>query len=150
MRRFGCFILLTCLLVGLMLPAAAADLAVAGKSALLMDAATGTILYEKNAHEKLHPASVTKVMTLLLIMEAIDDGKIGWNDTVTASEAAAAKGGSQIYLKVGETMSVTDLVKSIAVSSANDAACAMAEHIAGSEEDIYSPYGEGKGGVDAC
>ena len=133
MRRFGCFILLTCLLVGLMLPAAAADLAVAGKSALLMDAATGTILYEKNAHEKLHPASVTKVMTLLLIMEAIDDGKIGWNDTVTASEAAAAKGGSQIYLKVGETMSVTDLVKSIAVSSANDAACAMAEHIAGSE-----------------
>ena len=133
MRRFGCFILLTCLLAGLMVPVAAADLAVAGKSALLMDAATGTILYEKNAHEKLHPASVTKVMTLLLIMEAIDDGKIGWNDTVTASEAAAAKGGSQIYLKVGETMTVTDLVKSIAVSSANDAACAMAEHIAGSE-----------------
>jgi len=133
MRRFGCFILLTCLLAGLMVPVAAADLAVTGKSALLMDAATGTILYEKNAHEKLHPASVTKVMTLLLIMEAIDDGKIGWNDTVTASEAAAAKGGSQIYLKVGETMTVTDLVKSIAVSSANDAACAMAEHIAGSE-----------------
>jgi D-alanyl-D-alanine carboxypeptidase (penicillin-binding protein 5/6) len=72
-------------------------------------------------------------MTMLLIMEAIDSGKIGWEDTVTTSEAAAAKGGSQIYLKVGEMMSVSDMVKSIAVSSANDCACAMAEHLAGSE-----------------
>ena len=111
----------------------AVDLNVAGKSAVLMDAATGTVLYENNAHEPLAPASVTKVMTLLLIMEAIDSGKIGWEDGVTASEAAAAKGGSQIYLKVGETMPVSDMVKSIAVSSANDCACAMAEHIAGSE-----------------
>ena len=102
--------------------AAAAPAEVAAKSALLMDAATGTILYEQNSHEKLAPASVTKVMTLLLIMEAIDSGRIGWEDTVTASEAAAAKGGSQVYLKVGETMSVTDMVKSIAVSSANDCA----------------------------
>ena len=134
MGKIGCILLVLVLLVGL-LPqtASAADLDVAGKSALLMDAATGTVLYEKNAHEKLAPASVTKVMTMLLIMEAIDAGKIGWDDTVTASEAAAAKGGSQIYLKVGETMSVTDMVKSIAVSSANDCACAMAEHIAGSE-----------------
>jgi D-alanyl-D-alanine carboxypeptidase (penicillin-binding protein 5/6) len=77
---------------------------------------------------------VTKVMTMLLIMEAIDSGKIGWNDMVTASEEAAAKGGSQIYLKVGESMTVTDMLKSIAVSSANDCACAMAEHLAGSEE----------------
>ena len=103
------------------------------KSALLMDAATGTILSESNAHEALAPASVTKVMTLLLIMEAIDSGRIGWEDSVTASEAAAAKGGSQVYLKVGETMTVSDMVKSIAVSSANDCACAMAEHLAGSE-----------------
>ena len=103
------------------------------KSALLMDAATGTVLYENNAHEALAPASVTKVMTLLLIMEAIDDQRIGWEDAVTASEAAAAKGGSQVYLKVGETMTVSDMVKSIAVSSANDCACAMAEHLAGSE-----------------
>ena len=119
----------------LLLPgrAAAAELGAGGKSACLMDVATGTILYENNSHEKLAPASVTKVMTLLLIMEAIDSGKIGWEDTVTASETAAAKGGSQVYLKVGETMSVTDMVKSIAVSSANDCACAMAEHIAGSE-----------------
>ena len=116
----------------------AAELDVAGKSAILMDGATGTVLYEKNSHEKLFPASVTKVMTMLLIMEAVDSGKISWNDTVTASEAAAAKGGSQIFLKVGETMSVHDLVKSIAVSSANDAACAMAEHIAGSESAFVS------------
>ena len=111
----------------------AAGLEIPAKSGILMDMATGTILFEHNAHEKLAPASVTKVMTMLLIMEAIDGGNIGWTDTVTASEAAAAKGGSQIYLKVGETMTVTDLVKSIAVSSANDAACAMAEHLAGSE-----------------
>ena len=111
----------------------AVELDIAGKSACLMDTATGTVLYEKNSHEKLAPASVTKVMTMLLIMEAIDSGKIKWDDTVTASEAAAAKGGSQIYLKVGETMSVSDMVKSIAVSSANDCACAMAEHLAGSE-----------------
>ena len=106
---------------------------VKAKSALLMDAATGTVLYEANPHEPLAPASVTKVMTMLLCMEAIDSGRIGWDDTVTASEEAAAKGGSQIYLKAGEEMSVSDMVKSIAVSSANDCACAMAEHIAGSE-----------------
>ncbi|MBQ7331306.1 MAG: D-alanyl-D-alanine carboxypeptidase [Oscillospiraceae bacterium] len=133
MKRLSVFLCLA-LLIGLFaLPAQAADLALPGKSALLMDIATGTVLYEQNAHEKLAPASVTKVMTMLLIMEAIDSGRIGWDDTVTASESAAAKGGSQIYLKVGETMSVTDMVKSIAVSSANDCACAMAEHIAGSE-----------------
>lgn len=133
MRKIGCFVLLVCLLLGMAVPSAAVELNVAGKSAILMDGATGTVLYEKNSHERLFPASVTKVMTMLLIMEAVDCGKIGWNDMVTASEAAAAKGGSQIFLKVGETMTVRDLVKSIAVSSANDAACAMAEHIAGSE-----------------
>ena len=103
------------------------------KSWILMDAATGTILDSGNEHEKLAPASVTKVMTMLLIMEAIDSGQIGWEDTVTASEAAASKGGSQVFLKAGETMTVADMVKSIAVSSANDCACAMAEHLAGSE-----------------
>jgi len=129
-----CLALAICLLLCL-LPAQvnAVDMQIAGKSALLMDIATGTVLYEQNSHERLAPASVTKVMTMLLIMEAIDSGKIGWNDTVTTSESAAAKGGSQIYLKVGETMTVSDMVKSIAVSSANDCACAMAEHIAGSE-----------------
>ena len=112
----------------------AADMDPAGKSALLMDVSTGTVLYEKNPHEPLPPASVTKIMTMLLIMEAVDTGKISLEDTVTASETAAAKGGSQIYLKAGETMSVSDMLKSIAVSSANDCACAMAEHLAGSED----------------
>lgn len=114
--------------------AAGAELSVAGKSAVLMDVATGTVLYESNANEPLAPASVTKIMTMLLIMEAVDSGSISMTDQVTASETAAAKGGSQIYLKAGETMSVSDMLKSIAVSSANDCACAMAEYIAGSEE----------------
>ncbi len=134
MKRMGCMVLVLVLILGaLPRQARAVELDLDGKSALLMDVATGTILYEKNAHEALAPASVTKVMTMLLIMEAIDSGKIGWEDLVTASESAAAKGGSQIYLKVGENMSVSDMVKSIAVSSANDCACAMAEHLAGSE-----------------
>ena len=134
MKRLGCLVLVLALAVGLLpLGVQAAPLEVTAKSALLMDAATGTVLFEQNSHEALAPASVTKVMTMLLIMEAIADGRIGWDDTVTASAAAAAKGGSQIYLKEGETMSVTDMVKSIAVSSANDCACAMAEHLAGSE-----------------
>ena len=133
MKRVGCFGLVLILLVLLLPLPAHAALEVPGKSALLMDVATGTVLYEKNAHEPLPPASVTKVMTLLLIMEAIDDGRLQWEDLVTASETAAAKGGSQIFLKVGEQMTVADMVKSIAVSSANDCACAMAEHLWGSE-----------------
>ena len=142
MKRAGILIAVCILLTLLPIPAQAVQLQVEGKSALLMDIATGTVLYESNPHEKLAPASVTKVMTMLLIMEAIDSGAIGWNDTVTASETAAAKGGSQIYLKVGETMSVSDMVKSIAVSSANDCACAMAEHIAGSEAAFVEKMNE--------
>ena len=134
MKRLGSAVLALVLVLTL-LPGKvrAAGPEVAAKSAVLMDVETGTVLSEQNAHEPLAPASVTKVMTMLLIMEAIDSGKISWEDTVTASEAAASKGGSQIYLKVGETMTVSDMVKSIAVSSANDAASAMAEHLAGSE-----------------
>ena len=131
MKKLFALLLVLCLLPH---PVSAAPaLEVAGKSALLMDITTGTVLYEKNAHESLPPASVTKIMTLLLIMEAIDGGDLDWEDTVTASETAAAKGSSQVYLKVGETMSVRDMVKAIAVSSANDCACAMAELLAGSE-----------------
>ena len=134
MKRTVCYVLLICLLLGIVPgPARAVNMDLPVKSAILMDVATGTILYEQDAHTPLAPASVTKVMTMLLIMEAIDSGAISWQDTVTASESAAAKGGSQVYLKVGETMSVSDMVKAIAVSSANDCACAMAEHIAGSE-----------------
>lgn len=129
------WVLLAAILFIAMLPTGvnAAAAQVKAKSAVLMDVETGTILYEQNAHERLAPASVTKVMTMLLIMEAIDDGRIKLSDMVTASEAAAAKGGSQVYLKVGEQMSVEDMIKSIAVSSANDCACAMAEHLYGSE-----------------
>ena len=134
MKRLGWLLVSLILVVGILpCPAQAAGMEVEAKSALLMDVATGTVLYEHNAHEALAPASVTKVMTMLLIMEAIDSGKIGWGDTVTASEEAAAKGGSQVFLKAGETMSVEEMVKSIAVSSANDCACAMAEHLCGSE-----------------
>ena len=138
MKRLMRLVMVFLIVTALPMPCGAVELTVAGKSALLMDVNTGTILYEANAHEKLAPASVTKVMTMLLIMEAIDSGKIGWDDMVTASETAAAKGGSQIYLKAGETMSVSDMLKSIAVSSANDCACAMAEHLAGSEEAFVS------------
>ena len=134
MKRIFAMSLVLITLVVLPFPVQAAQLQVAGKSSLLMDVATGTVLQEQNAHERLAPASVTKIMTMLLIMEAVDSGKIAMTDQVTASEAAAAKGGSQIYLKVGETMPVSDMLKSIAVSSANDCACAMAEHIAGSED----------------
>jgi len=104
------------------------------KAGLLMEAETGKILFEHNAHEKLAPASVTKVMTMLLIYEALDQEKIKWDDMVTTSAHAASMGGSQIYLEAGEQQSVRDLVKSIVIASANDASVAMAEFVAGSED----------------
>ena len=104
------------------------------KSAILIEANTGTVLYEKNADEPLPPASVTKVMTLLLVMEAIDSGKISYGDKVRASANACSMGGSQIYLRENEEMTVEDLLKSVIIASANDAAVALAEHISGSEE----------------
>ena len=134
MKRLGIICLAVLLVIGCVpVCAGAVDLEVKAKSAVLMDAATGTVLYEYNSHEALPPASVTKIMTMLLVMEAIDSGKIDWEDEVIASEDAASKGGSQIYLKVGESMPVSTLLKSVAVASANDAACALAEHISGSE-----------------
>lgn len=104
------------------------------KSAILMEASTGMVLYEQNADEALPPASVTKVMTLLLIMEAIEAGKIKYSDMVSASAHACSMGGSQIYLEEGEQMSVEDLIKSVVIASANDAAVALAEYICGTEE----------------
>lgn len=106
---------------------------VSAPSCILMDMETGTVLYEKNADEQLAPASVTKVMTLLLTMEAIDRGQLHWEDTITASAAAAAKGGSQVYLAEGEQMSLREMVKCVVVSSANDCATALAEAVSGSE-----------------
>ena len=110
------------------------DLAKDAKAAILLERDTGQILFEKNAHEKLPPASMTKVMTLLLIMEAIDDGRLKLDEQVTVSERASSMGGSQVFLEAGEQMSVEDLIKAIAIASANDASVALAEQIAGSEE----------------
>ena len=132
-RMLAIFVLLV-LLAGALLPAVrAAELDLPAPSYVLMERSTGEVLLEHNAHERLRPASVTKVMTLLLIMEALDDGRIGWDDMVQTSAAAAAKGGSQIYLEENEQLPLEEMLKSIVVSSANDCACAMAEHIAGSE-----------------
>ena len=114
------------------LPAEGADLQVAAKGAVLMDQGSGQVLYEKDAHTRLPIASVTKVMTLLLVMEALEDGKIAWTDPVTCSDTAASMGGSQIWLEPGEIMTVAELVKAAAVVSANDACAALAEHISGS------------------
>ena len=110
------------------------SLALNCKSAVLMEAQTGAILYASNETQPLPPASVTKVMTLLLVMEAIERGQIKYTDMISASEHACSMGGSQIYLEVGEQMSVEDLVKSVVIASANDAAVALAEQIAGTEE----------------
>mgnify|MGYP002580100956 CR=1 FL=1 len=133
MRKWLTALLAAAMLLAAAPPVRAAGPDIAAPSAILMDAATGTVLYEKNASERLRPASVTKVMTLLLVMEALDTGRIGWDDTVIASEAACAKGGSQVYLEPGEEMSMDEMLKSVVVSSANDCATALAEHVAGSE-----------------
>lgn len=112
-------------------PADASGLDIRAKSAVLMDQGSGTVLYEKNSREHLPIASVTKVMTLLLVMEAIDSGRLSWEETVTCSATAAGMGGSQIWLEVGEIMTVEELVKAAAVVSANDACAALAEHLCG-------------------
>ena len=119
-----------------------ASLELACKSVILMDATTGQVLYEQNADEPLPPASVTKIMTLLLVMEAIDKGAVKLDDLVSVSANAASMGGSQIFLEEGETMSVEDMLKSVIISSANDAAVALAEHIAGSEEEFVRRMNE--------
>lgn len=111
-------------------------LEITASSCVLMDQKTGEILYRKNEHQKLYPASVTKIMPLLLVMESIESGKIKLQDVVTASAEAAAKGGSQIWLKEGEQMTVDELLRAAVISSANDACTALGEYIAGSEEGI--------------
>lgn len=110
------------------------EMASNAKSAIMIEASTGKILYEKNKDEKLPMASMTKMMTLLLIMEEIDAGRLKWDEMITTSEHAASMGGSQIFLEVGEKMSVEDLVKGICIASGNDASVAMAERIGGTEE----------------
>ena len=136
MKRIFSLVLAAALLTGSALAAAdspAPALEVSADSAVLMEKETGTILYEKEAHTPREPASVTKVMTLLLIMEAVDAGRLNREDQVTVSAAAAGMGGSQVYLKEGEQFSVGELIKCVTVVSGNDAAVALAEHLAGSE-----------------
>lgn len=135
-RRKG---ILAAILVVLLLPLTPVygqedALVLQSKSAVLMEQETGKVLYEKNSHEAMPPASVTKVMTLLLIYEAEEAGKFSWSDTVQISEHAASMGGSQVFLEPGELQTAAELTKCIAIASANDAAVAMAEFIGGSEE----------------
>ena len=110
------------------------ELAKEAKSAIMIEASTGSVIYEKNSHEELPMASMTKIMTMLIIMENIDNGKLKLTDEVTASELASSMGGSQIFLEPGEKMTVEEMLKGIAIGSGNDAAVAMAEKIGGTEE----------------
>ena len=135
------------ILLSLFIPSVAAeevssDLAPNSKSAILLDASTKTILFKKNEQEKLAPASMTKVMSMLLIMEAIDNGSLSLDDDVTISENAASMGGSQVYLQAGETYKVKELLKGIAVASGNDAVVAMAEKISGTVSDFVARMNE--------
>ena len=134
MKKLRSFLLALLVLVSLAAPAAAEELAVDAQACLLMEKTTGEVLYAVNEHEQLEPASVTKIMTLLLVMEAIDSGSLRYDDMVTASAYACSMGGSQIWLKENEQMTVEEMLKAVCVASANDASVALAEHIAGSAE----------------
>lgn len=123
-------------------PADVNDLAPNAKGAYLIEYTSGKVIYAKNEHEKLYPASMTKMMGLLLIFEAIHSDKLKWEDTITTSEHAASMGGSQVFLEVNEQMSVTDMVKSICIASANDAMVAMAEKVGGTHEGFVAKMNE--------
>ncbi|MED4204281.1 D-alanyl-D-alanine carboxypeptidase family protein [Neobacillus mesonae] len=141
MRRVVSITAILVLLLGLPLPSAFAaeekkstEIVTGVRSAILLERDTGKILFEKNSKEELPPASMTKIMTMLLIMEAIDKGKLSWKEKIRTSEFAASMGGSQIFLEPGEEMTTKEMLKGIAIASGNDASVAMAERIAGSEE----------------
>lgn len=159
MKRFGIILLILCLLVnigatGKFVSAnenggtkskeegTGANIDITSQAAVLMEGSTGELIYAKNKDEKLRPASITKIMTLLLIFEAIEDGKIALTDEVSVSEHAASMGGSQVYLEPYETQTVDTMIKCISISSANDACVAMAEFIAGSEEEFVARMNE--------
>ncbi|MDE5977290.1 MAG: D-alanyl-D-alanine carboxypeptidase [Turicibacter sp.] len=137
--------LVTCLIVSCMIHVTivqADELVSDGKAAILIEAETGEILYEKNSNEQLAPASMTKMMSMYLILEAINNGVMQWDEVIRVSEYAASLGGSQIFLKPGEEMTVRDLFKSIAIASANDAVTALAERVAGTEEAFVEKMNE--------
>ncbi len=135
MKKVICFFICVCFMIQSVVVFAEGntDLGLNAKSAILMEESTGNILYENNPDERLPIASVTKVMTMLLIMEAVDSGKINLDDMVTVSENAMSYGGSTMFLETGEQLTVNDMLKGIAVASANDGCVAMAEHLAGNE-----------------
>lgn len=149
MKKTAIFIIMTAIAINICVPFYAdsgdtytsavetsAELNLTSKSCVLMESTTGKILFESNKDEHLPPASVTKVMTMLLILEAVESGRISFSDNVAASERAASMGGTQIYLEPGEVMTVDELFKSVAVPSANDAAVALAEYVAGTEDEF--------------
>ncbi|MBC7764965.1 MAG: D-alanyl-D-alanine carboxypeptidase [Hyphomonadaceae bacterium] len=143
MKKFVVCMLIICFMASSMVfvsaaPAQPAPMTITAKSAILMDAGTGKVLFEQNPDERLPIASVTKIMTMLLVMEALDSGKIKYEDTVVASANACGMGGSQVFLQPNESMTVKDMLKAIAVASANDASVAMAEHLTGSEQTFIA------------
>lgn len=144
MKKVICFFICVCFMMQSVAVFAEGntDLGLNAKSAILMEEATGNILYESNPDERLPIASVTKVMTMLLIMEAVDSGKISLDDMVTVSENAMSYGGSTMFLETGEQLTVNDMLKGIAVASANDGCVAMAEHLAGSESAFVDMMNE--------
>lgn len=136
LRLFVVCFFLTCFLVGNSIPAKAANIETSAESAILIDAVSGKVLYEKEAHKELPPASVTKIMTLIVAVEAIEQGIVKLTDIVTCSERASSLGGSQIYLEPGEQFTLEEMLIAIAVGSANDACVAVAEHIYGTHEEF--------------
>ena len=144
MKKVICFFICVCFMMQSLVVFAEGntDLGLNAKSAILMEESTGNILYESNPDERLPIASVTKVMTMLLIMEAVDSGKISLDDMVTVSENAMSYGGSTMFLETGEQLTVNDMLKGIAVASANDGCVAMAEHLAGSESAFVDMMNE--------
>lgn len=143
MKRIISMLIITCFITSILAPSTLAaekkqELVDNVKSAILIDRDTGTIMYEKNSEEKLPPASMTKIMTMLLIMEAIDQGKLKLDEKIRTSEHAASMGGSQIFLEPGEEMTTEEMLKGIAIGSGNDAAVAVAERLAGSEDEFVN------------
>lgn len=142
MKKILIFIFFFLLIPNILFAEEIEDLAPNAGSAIMIEASTGKILFEKNIDEKLAPASMTKMMSLLLIFEEIDKGNIKWDEMITASEHASSMGGSQIFLKVGEKMSVLDMIKGITIASGNDATVAMAERVSGTEESFVKRMNE--------
>lgn len=142
MKRIVVWLTVLITVMSVIVPVKAEGPEIEAPCAILTEASTGRVIYEKNADESLHPASITKIMTLLIIFDAIEDDSISPEDTVTVSEHAASMGGSQVFLEPGETQTVETMIKCIAIASANDACVAMAEHISGSEDAFVQSMNE--------